>query len=59
MAAMNGHEAVVKLLLATGNVDLDSKSNSGWTPLSWAAARGHEAMVKLLEIGKIDIYIVV
>jgi ankyrin repeat protein len=39
---------VVKLLLATGEVDADSKSNDGRTPLSLAADKGHEAVVKLL-----------
>ena len=47
-AAMNGHEAAVKLLLEKG-VDLESKdTGSGRTPLSWAAENGHEAVVKLL-----------
>jgi ankyrin repeat domain-containing protein 50 len=46
--AGNGHEAVVKLLLATGKVDADSKDTDGQTPLSWAAGDGHEAVVKLL-----------
>ncbi|KAL8364870.1 hypothetical protein RB595_003921 [Gaeumannomyces hyphopodioides] len=63
-AAENGHEAVVKLLLATGKfvpvlkhfgrllatsgVKIDSKDRNGRTPLSWAAENGHEAVVKLL-----------
>lgn len=47
-ATENGHEAVVKLLLATNSVDINSKDNNGWTPLSWAAENGHEAVVKLL-----------
>ncbi len=56
-AAGNGHEAVVKLLLETDKVDVDSKdSEYGRTPLSWAAKNGHEAVVKLLlETGKVDI----
>jgi ankyrin repeat protein len=46
-AAGNGHEAVVKLLLETGKVDVDSKE---------AAEGGHEAVVKLLlETGKVDV----
>jgi ankyrin repeat protein len=28
--------------------DPDSKSNSDWTPLSWAAGKEHKAVVKLL-----------
>ena len=41
------HEAVVKLLLEKG-ADVESKSSSSRTPLSWAAENGHEAVVKLL-----------
>ncbi|KAH6712997.1 hypothetical protein BKA61DRAFT_633142 [Leptodontidium sp. MPI-SDFR-AT-0119] len=47
-AAQNGHEAVVKLLLATEGVDINSKDKDGRTPLIWAARNGHEAVVKLL-----------
>ena len=47
-AAENGHEAVVKLLLAKDGVDPDSKDRYGQTPLSWAAGNGHEAVVRLL-----------
>jgi ankyrin repeat protein len=39
-AAGQGHEAVVRLLLATGGVDPDSKDGLGQTPLSWAAGQG-------------------
>jgi len=51
-AARNGREAVVKLLLATPGVDINSKSTGkyegGRTALSFAAEKGHEAVVKLL-----------
>jgi len=47
-AAREGHEAVVKLLLAQPNVEADSKDVLGHTPLSLTALSGHEAMVKLL-----------
>ncbi|OCK95360.1 ankyrin, partial [Cenococcum geophilum 1.58] len=52
-----GHDAVVKLLLETGKVEVDSKDNEyGQTPLSWAAENGHEAVVKLLlETGKVEV----
>jgi ankyrin repeat protein len=48
-AARNGHEAVVKQLLATGEVDVDSKDEYGQTPLSWAAEKEHMGIVKLLQ----------
>ncbi|KAF2191875.1 hypothetical protein K469DRAFT_344388 [Zopfia rhizophila CBS 207.26] len=50
-AAGRGHEAVVKLLLEKGAA-LESKSNSGRTPLSWAAQNGHEAVVVKLLLEK-------
>ena len=48
MAAAKGHEAVVKLLLDVGNVDIESRNISGQTPLSLAATNGHAAVVQLL-----------
>jgi ankyrin repeat protein len=52
-----GLAGVVKLLLETGNVDVDSQdSEYGRTPLSWAAGEGYEAVVKLLlDTGKVDV----
>jgi ankyrin repeat protein len=45
---MEGHEAVVKLLLEK-RADVESKdTRNGWTPLSWAALKGHGAVVKLI-----------
>ncbi|RYP61545.1 hypothetical protein DL771_010106 [Monosporascus sp. 5C6A] len=56
LAARGGHKATVKLLLETGEVDVDSKDKDGRTPLSWAAKDGHEAVVKLLlGTGKADV----
>jgi hypothetical protein len=46
------HEAVVKLLVDTGKVDVDSRDNYGQTPLSLADERGREAVVKLLELAR-------
>jgi ankyrin repeat domain-containing protein 50 len=54
-----GMRAIVKLLLDTGKVDVDSKDSRfgfGQTPLLWAAGNGHEAVVKLLlNTGKVDV----
>ncbi|KAH7175975.1 hypothetical protein EDB81DRAFT_634060 [Dactylonectria macrodidyma] len=51
-----GHETIVKLLLDTGNVDIDWKDRWSRTSLSYAAEIGHEAMVKLLlDTGNVDV----
>src|SRR5215469_12545105 len=50
LAAQNGHEAVVKLLLMTGKADINSKDYFSWTLLFCAAWNRHEAVVKLLLI---------
>ena len=49
---MNGHSAVVRLLLENG-VDPESKFTYDQIPLSEAAEKGHEAIVKLLLVIKI------
>jgi len=47
-AAANGHEDVVKLLLAQKGVNADlADKNSGQTPISWASRNGHESVVRL------------
>ena len=45
---MNGRTSVVKLLLDTHKVDVDSKDSNGQTPLWWATKNGKTAVVKLL-----------
>lgn len=56
-AAEAGIVPVVKLLLATGKVDVDTRdSHYGRTALSWAAGAGHAEIVQLLlETNKVDI----
>ena len=47
---------MVRLLLETGKVDVNSKDFAGATPLSLAAWNGHETVVRLLlETGKVDV----
>jgi len=48
LAARNGCEAVLKLLLAHFDVDINSRDLSGNTALSFAAENGYEAVIKLL-----------
>ncbi|OBS16723.1 hypothetical protein FPOA_12665 [Fusarium poae] len=56
LAAGNGREAMVKLLLHTAKVDPDVKDKDGRTPLWQAAEKGHETIVKLLlDIGKVEL----
>lgn len=48
LAAQNGDDTVVRLLLETGKVDRYSRDNWDRTPLLHAAAGGHGAVVQLL-----------
>jgi ankyrin repeat protein len=56
LAEESGNVAIMKLLLETGKVNVDSKDNYGRTPLSYAAESGYETIVQLLfNTGKVDI----
>ncbi len=48
LAAANGHEDMVQLLLGRCGADADSQDSCGQTPLSLAAANGHYKVVELL-----------
>ncbi|KAK6596135.1 ankyrin repeat-containing protein [Botrytis cinerea] len=48
LAAEHGHEAIVKILLNTGQVKVDIRDHFNKSPLHWAAKHGHEAIVKIL-----------
>ena len=54
LAAENGHDGVVKLLLEQEGVSPDRPDIHGQTPLSWAARNGHDGVVKLL-LGREDV----
>jgi len=47
-AALNGHEGVVKILLASDEVNPDQPDKDGQAPLLCAAWNGHVEVVKLL-----------
>ena len=47
-AAMNGHEAVVKLLLSRTNINPDKPGEDGRTPLLLASSNGQDGAVKML-----------
>jgi len=49
LAASNGHEDVVKLLLDQENVDINIHDAKGMTSLARASSGGHDAVVKLPE----------
>ena len=52
VAADDGHEGVVWLLLQRDDVNLNSQNSRSLTPLMIAAEEGHNAVVKLLLGGK-------
>lgn len=47
-AAYLGHTEIVRLLVARGDVEKNSKDRNGSTPLAVAAYKGHEEVVQLL-----------
>ncbi|KAJ5470467.1 hypothetical protein N7530_007824 [Penicillium desertorum] len=47
-AAMNGHVNVLRALLATNRVNVESKDVRGWTPLAYAAAYGQAEVIEAL-----------
>jgi len=48
LAALQGHEDVVKILLEREEVNPNKPNNHGATPLWFATAHGHEGVVKIL-----------
>lgn len=48
IAASEGHEVIVKLLLNRNDIDANHKDSWGDTPLSLATTRGHKAVIEML-----------
>ncbi|RDW79170.1 uncharacterized protein DSM5745_06022 [Aspergillus mulundensis] len=48
IAAQNGHERILGVLLEKGNMDPDCTDSDGRTPLYYAAIGGHDSVVRLL-----------
>ena len=48
LAAFNGHADVIRLYLQQKNIDVNGKTGSGFTALSYAAQFGHERSCQLL-----------
>ena len=46
-ASKSGHEEIVKVLMDNG-VDVNTKDDYGFTPISYAALKGHDGIVDLL-----------
>jgi ankyrin repeat protein len=51
LAVNEGQGTVVTLLVAREDVDMNSRDDSGWTPLSLAIKNGREGLVRLLRAG--------
>ena len=47
-AAGNGHEAVVKIIVAHDDIEVNTKDQDGCSPLSYVDEYGNEAAVKML-----------
>uniref|UniRef100_A0A7N6B4E6 Euchromatic histone-lysine N-methyltransferase 2 n=1 Tax=Anabas testudineus TaxID=64144 RepID=A0A7N6B4E6_ANATE len=47
-AAKLGNLEIVKMLLETGQVDVNAQDNGGWTPIIWAAEHKHVDVIKVL-----------
>jgi ankyrin repeat protein len=54
MASRQGFLEVVKVLVEAG-APMNSKSDEGWTPLTWAAKGGHDTVIEYLISQKVDV----
>ncbi len=53
-AAKSGHESSVRLLLATGRVNVNAVDEAGGTSLLYAARNGHESVVRAI-LDRVDV----
>ncbi len=49
LASLNGHEEIVKMLLAKDNIEINQTNKKGETALMWASRKGNLEIVKMLE----------
>lgn len=55
-AAGEGHEGIVRCLLASSEIQVNLVDQNGWSAIMWAAAKGYEGIVSLL-LGRPDIQV--
>lgn len=48
VAAFNGHEVILKMILSAERTALEAQDGNGRTALIWASSEGHERVVKIL-----------
>lgn len=49
VAAFNGHEIILKMILDSDSIDLQTEGNHRqWTALMWASSEGHDKIVRML-----------
>ena len=54
LAARNGHEELVKMLVGCEGVDPDEPNNYGQTPLSYAAGYWRKGVVEILLVAEVN-----
>ncbi|KAK1792234.1 hypothetical protein P4O66_012181, partial [Electrophorus voltai] len=56
VVARGGHTGIMRHLLSTTAVDVNTKDDGGWTPITWATENMHKELVKLLITKGADIH---
>lgn len=47
--SQEGYKGIVRLLLACEGVDVNSRDDDGWTPLTHASEQGHNKVAQMLK----------